>query len=108
MLPEVYNGVEEKEAIRNGKTNQQISDMEVFSNYRFGKVRTMMIDDEIWIVGKDVAEALGYKDTKDALIRHVDNNDKGVVKHDSLGSNQDTTIINESGLYSLIFSSKLP
>ena len=62
---------------------------------------------ETFFVGKDVAEALGYKNTADALTRHVEDEDKGVVKHDTLGGAQTMTIINESGLYSLILSSKL-
>lgn len=67
---------------------------------------------EPWLVGKDVAEVLGYKNTKDALSRHVDADDKqqndGVAFHDPIGREQYPTIINESGLYSLILSSKLP
>lgn len=63
---------------------------------------------EPWLVGKDVALALGYSNPRDALSRHVDDEDKGVVKHDTLGGVQDLTIINESGLYSLVLSSKLP
>lgn len=82
--------------------------IQVFENSEFGKVRTLVIDGEPWAVGKDVAEALGYKNPRQAILDHVDPEDKGVVKRDSLGGNQDTAIINESGLYSLILSSKLP
>ena len=69
-----------------------------------------MIDNEPWFVGKDVAEALGYKNVRDSLARHIDSDDKrdGVVIHDSMGREQKPIIINESGLYSLILSSKLP
>ena len=75
----------------------------------FGEIRTMTNDrGETFFVGKDVAEALGYKNTADALTRHVDDEDKGVVKHDTLGGKQQMLVINESGLYSLILSSKLP
>ena len=82
--------------------------IQVFENPEFGKVRTLMIDGEPWAVGKDVAEALGYKTPRQAIVDHVDSEDKGVAKRDTLGGNQDTAIINESGLYSLILSSKLP
>ena len=82
--------------------------IQIFENSEFGKVRTLMINGEPWAVGRDVAEALGYKNPRQAVIDHVDPEDKGVVKRDSLGGNQDTVIINESGLYSLILSSKLP
>ncbi len=82
--------------------------IQIFENSEFGKVRTLMRDGEPWAVGKDVAEALGYKNPRQAILDHVDPEDKGVAKHDTLGGNQDTVIINESGLYSLILSSKLP
>lgn len=61
-----------------------------------------------WLVGKDVAAALGYSNTRDALAKHVDPEDKGVAKCDTPSGEQDMTIINESGLYSLVLSSKLP
>lgn len=72
------------------------------------KVRTLKIDDEPYFVGKDVAKILGYSNTRDALSRYVDSEDKGVAKLDTLGGKQNQTIINESGLYSLILSSKMP
>ncbi|MDX5649109.1 Bro-N domain-containing protein, partial [Clostridioides difficile] len=65
------------------------------------------LNGEPWFVGKDVAETLGYKDTSDALKRHVDDEDKGVGEIPTPGGNQNMKIINESGLYSLILSSKL-
>lgn len=71
-------------------------------------VRTLTINDEPYFVGKDVAEVLGYSNPRDALGRHVDEEDKGVVKLDTLGGKQKQTVINESGLYSLIIFSKLP
>ena len=71
-------------------------------------VRTLLRDNEPYFVGKDVAEILGYSNPRDALSKHVDSDDKGVAKCDTLGGTQQTTIINESGLYSLILSSKLP
>lgn len=71
-------------------------------------VRTLLRANEPYFVGKDVAEILGYSNPRDALSKHVDSDDKGVAKCDTLGGTQQTTIINESGLYSLILSSKLP
>lgn len=89
-----------------------MNDLQIFSNPEFGQVRTVELDGQPWLVGKDVAEALGYKNTKDALERHIDDEDKrqndGVVIHDSIGREQHPVIINESGLYSLILSSKMP
>ena len=72
------------------------------------EVRTLKLDDEPYFVGKDVAKILGYSNTRDALSRYVDSEDKGVAKLDTLGGKQNQTIINESGLYSLILSSKMP
>lgn len=81
--------------------------MQVFQNAEFGNLRTVRIDGEPWFVGKDVAVALGYSNPRKALLDHVDAEDKGVTKCDTLGGRQDLNIINESGLYSLILSSKL-
>lgn len=78
-------------------------------NYEGSKVRTITIDNEPWFVGKDIAEALGYNNTRDALVRHVDDEDKNtVVIRDGIQGNPNTIVINESGMYSLILSSKLP
>lgn len=85
-----------------------MSKLEIFENSEFGEIRTVEINNEPWFIGKDVAEILGYSNPRDALSKHVDNDDKGVAKCDTLGGSQDLTIINESGLYSLILSSKLP
>ena len=85
-----------------------MNEIQVFNNPEFGDIRTIMIENEPWWIGKDIAEALAYKNTRDALVRHVDEEDRGVAKHDTLGGAQDLTIINESGLYSLVLSSKLP
>lgn len=71
-------------------------------------VRTLLRDNEPYFVGKDVAEILGYSNPRDALSKHVDSDDKGVAKCDTLGGTQKLTVINESGLYSLILGSKLP
>ena len=75
----------------------------------FGNVRSLMIDDEPWFVGKDVAGALGYSNSRKAIADHVDGEDKtdGVTIRDAIGREQNPVLINESGLYSLIFSSKL-
>ena len=83
-------------------------EIKIFENAEFGSVRTVDIDGVIHFVGKDVAQALGYKNTKDALAKHVDAEDKGVANCDTLGGKQEMTIITESGLYSLVLSSKLP
>ena len=74
----------------------------------FGDIRAIEKDGEPWFVGKDVAVALGYSRTADAVAAHVDAEDKGVGKIPTPGGEQDVTIINESGLYSLVLSSKLP
>ena len=85
-----------------------MNELKVFENPTFGQVRTIVIDNEPWFVGKDVAEALGYSDTAKAIRVHVDPEDKGVDEMATPGGKQNITIINESGLYSLILSSKLP
>lgn len=81
---------------------------QVFTNPTFGQVRTVTVDDEVWFVGKDVAQALGYKEATKAAREKVDPEDRGVSKIDTPSGKQEMTIINESGLYSLILSSKLP
>ena len=81
----------------------------LFYNEKFGQVRGIMINNEPYFVGKDVAEVLGYSNTRDALAKHIDDDDKNTVAiHDGTSGNPNVTIINESGLYSLILSSKLP
>lgn len=86
-----------------------MNDLNVFKNPAFGQVRTVTIHDEPWLVGKDVAMALGYSNPRDALAKHVDDDDKNTVAfRDGTSGNPNITIINESGLYSLILSSKLP
>ncbi len=84
-----------------------MEELQVFKNEEFGQVRTLTIDDEPYFVGKDVAIALGYKDTSDAIKVHVDEDDKGVGEIPTPGGKQKMITINESGLYSLIFGSKL-
>lgn len=82
--------------------------LQIFKNTDFGQVRTLIVNDEPYFVGKDVAESLGYKDTADAVKRHVDNEDKLTRRFTDSGQSREMYIINESGLYSLILSSKLP
>ena len=84
------------------------NEIQIFNNAEFGSVRTMAINNEPWFVGKDVAAVLGYSNPRDALAKKVDADDKGVANCDTPGGEQNMTIINESGLYSLILSSKLP
>ena len=97
-----------------------MKEMQIFENQEFGTVRTVELDGEPWLVGKDVAQALGYSDTDQALRKHVDEEDKKILtrQNDGLAGgsgnatfdipNRGMTIINESGLYSLVLSSKLP
>lgn len=85
-----------------------MNEITIFETPYFGKVRTLTIASEPYFVGKDVAEVLGYNNPRDALAKHVDDEDKNTVAiHDGNKGNPNVTIINESGLYSLIFSSKL-
>ena len=91
-----------------------MNDLQVFRNPEFGEIRATVIDGMTWAVGKDVAKALGYKNTKEAIACHVDAEDKMGSQNttpsilDSMGRKQHPIWINESGLYSLILSSKLP
>lgn len=85
-----------------------MNELQIFNSQEFGDIRTLTIDGEVWFIGKDIATALGYSNTRDALAKHVDNDDKNTVAfHDGTSGNPNQTIINESGLYSLILSSKL-
>ena len=94
-----------------------MNELQIFENTMFGKIRTVVIDNEPWFIGKDVATALGYMNPRKALADHVDEEDrtKGMEERnvtpsirDSLGREQYPVLINESGVYSLVFSSKLP
>ena len=85
------------------------NEVQIFENAEFGKVRTIVKDGEPFFIGKDVAEILGYSNTRDALAKHVDDEDKNTVAiRDGIQGNPNLTIINESGVYALIFGSKLP
>ena len=77
-------------------------------NFENHEVRSLLINSEPWFVGKDVAEVLGYEDTNQAIRKNVDNEDKLTRLIDGSGQKRNMTIINESGLYSLVLSSKLP
>lgn len=83
-------------------------EMQIFNNPEFGAIRTVVIDGEPWFVGKDVASALGYANTADAIQKHVDNDDKLESQIAISGQNRKIIVINESGLYFLVLSSKLP
>lgn len=92
-----------------------MNELQIFNNEEFGAIRTAEINDSIWFVGKDVANALGYANTKDAIANHVDDDDKLMGSEnatpsitDSMGREQHPVFINESGVYALVFGSKLP
>lgn len=86
-----------------------MTDLKVFNNEEFGTIRTVMTNNEPWFVGKDVATVLGYERATKAIRDHVDEDDVDEIPiQDSIGRMQNTPIINESGLYSLILGSKLP
>lgn len=84
------------------------NELQIFNNSDFGNIRVVENSGEPWFVGKDVAKVLGYSNPRDAIGKHVDEEDKGVAKCDTPSGTQQMTVINESGLYSLILSSKLP
>jgi prophage antirepressor-like protein len=105
-----------------------VNEIQIFENTQFGRVRSVILDNTPWFVGKDIAECLGYKNTKDAIISHVDPEDRRVVQRSDFPTfespipkdvlpvvfvngdipNRGLTVINESGMYALIFGSKLP
>lgn len=84
------------------------NELMVFQNQEFGEVRSLMIEREPWFIGKDVASILGYSNTAKAIRDHVDDEDKLTERIVLSGQNREAIFINESGLYSLILSSKLP
>lgn len=85
-----------------------MTDLQIFNSPEFGAIRTIEKDGEPWFVGKDVATALGYEKPTDAVRKHTDMEDRGISKMETPSGTQEMTIINESGLYSLVLSSKLP
>lgn len=90
-----------------GERRNKMNELQVFKNQEFGQVRTLTLNDEPWFVGKDVAEALGYAEPRSAVSKKVDDADRGVAEMETPSGKQNMTIINESGLYALIFGSKL-
>ena len=84
------------------------NNLEIFTNPEFGNIRIIEKNGEPWFIGKDVAEALGYEASRNAITKHVDDEDKLTHQISASGQNRNMTVINESGLYSLIPSSKLP
>ena len=104
VLPEMHQSVE------NEPTPSGSSGIQIFENPEFGKVRVVEVAGEPWFVGKDVAEILGYSKARNAIAAHVDESDKALAPIQGGCSTgiQNTTIINESGIYSLVLSSKLP
>lgn len=84
-----------------------MNELQIFNNEEFGNIRTVTIDNEPWFVGKDVAEALGYAEPRSAVSKKVEECDRGVAEMETPSGKQKMTTINESGLYALIFGSKL-
>lgn len=85
-----------------------MNELQIFNNAEFGQLRTLVKDNETWFVGKDVAEILGYSNTQKAIRYHIDTEDKLTERFVLSGQNREAVVINESGLYSLVLSSKLP
>ena len=84
-----------------------MNELQIFNSEEFGDIRTVTIDNEPWFVGKDVATALGYKNTADAIGKHIDTDDKLTSQIAIAGQRREVVVINESGVYALIFGSKL-
>ncbi len=84
-----------------------MNELQIFNSFEYGTIRTLQINNEPWFVAKDITDRLGFANGRKAVIDHVDEEDKGVTKCDTLGGSQNLTIINESGLYSLVLSSTL-
>jgi anti-repressor protein len=84
-----------------------MNSIQIFNSNEFGEIRTITKDDETYFVGKDVAKALGFTNPRDAIATHVFDEDKGVETIDTLGGKQSMTVINESGVYALVFGSRL-
>lgn len=84
-----------------------MNDLQIFNSEEFGEIRTITKDNETYFVGKDVAKALGFTNPRDAIATHVFDEDKGVDTIDTLGGKQSMTVINESGVYALVFGSRL-
>ena len=91
-----------------GRKVTRMADLIIFENPEFGKVRTVDLDGEPWLVGKDVADVLGYQNGSRDINRHVDDEDRRIISLNDGTQDRNVIIINESGLYSLVLSSKLP
>jgi len=106
MKNQTNNKAADRQSVSNHSASTQL---QIFEHNNFGRIRTITIDGEPWFVGKDVSDALGYVNTRKALLDHVDEADRNTVTiRDGIPGNPNKTIINESGLYSLVLSSKLP
>ena len=106
LMKEVKQELEEHEEIKEEETMESNA-MKIFSNPEFGEIRTEVINNEVWFVGKDVADILGYQNGSRDINRHVDEEDRHKIMLFDGNQDKETIIINESGLYSLILSSKL-
>lgn len=84
-----------------------MNNLQIFNSEEFGDIRTVQLNNEIYFVGKDVATALGYANPKNAVPTHVSEEDKLSTQIEYAGQRREVTVINESGLYALIFGSKL-
>ena len=91
-----------------GGRKHMSNEIQVFKNAEFGSIRTIEINGDVWFVGKDIADVLGYSRPDHAIKKHVDEEDKLMYQIGTSGQNRQMYVINESGLYSLILSSKLP
>ena len=106
MKNQTNNKAADRQSVSNHSASTQL---QIFEHNNFGRIRTITIDGEPWFVGKDVSDALGYVNTRKALLDHVEEADRNTVTiRDGIPGNPNKTIINESGLYSLVLSSKLP
>lgn len=107
-MDKVNEAIRASFALDEEERSERVNELQIFKSNEFGEVRTVLIGDEPWFVGKDVATALGYSNTRDALMAHVEEEDKNTVAiPDGNRGNPKQVVINESGLYALIFGSRL-
>lgn len=116
LNPDVMDEVDEKIkislALNKKERGERVNELQIFNSEEFGDIRTMNIDGQPWFVGFDVADALGYKNQSDAIMKHIAEEDRRVIQKSQITTladvpNRGFTFINESGLYALIFGSKL-
>lgn len=107
VMSEVDEKIKISLALNKEERGERVNELQIFNSEEFGEIRTVTINDEPWFVSKDVATALGYSNSRDAISKHVFDDDKGVAKCDTPSGRQEMSVINESGLYALIFGSKL-